>query len=151
MPSMNSHLDPFSPEHIERQLDAEARMQQKEEEMGVDPLARLHAEIEALKPRHDALSGRYSDMRVWERKAKSLVLTYALEHRRALRERGEKATDSTIEAMAYSDPRYVKFLEESENDKAEYEWLVVQIQNIREKINRGQAHLRVHASERYAT
>lgn len=145
---MATTQDPFGSDAL---ATAEQRMREKEEEIGITPLELLHAEIDKLKPRHQALAGRYADMRVWERKAKSLVLSYALEHRRLTRERGEKVTEAAVEAMAYADPRYIEFLEQSENDKAEYEWLTVEMQNLRERINRGQALLRAHAAERYAT
>lgn len=82
-----------------------------------------------------------------EQQLKSLLATFAAQHRQEIAEAGKKATEGTIEELARADPRYKRKLEEFSQMRAEWVVLRAKIDAITTRLQWAQALLRYAANE----
>lgn len=82
-----------------------------------------------------------------EQQLKSLLASVAVQHRQEAAEAGRKITDSTVDELARSDPRYKRKLEEVGTMRAEWVVLRAKIDAITTRLQWAQALLRYAANE----
>ena len=105
-----------------------------ESRVGTDELDILHARRRALLPQYAPLKALYAHGGTWDSRRKSMVEALKVKARMHLIETTGKATDAAVEAAAYSDPAYVRFLDEGERGMIDYVTLNVEWMELEERI-----------------
>lgn len=121
-------------------LDIESRV-------GIEPLDELLARRAELVAEAASLYAVYGPFGTIEHRRKVALALAELQVRADFATLGEKVTEGRVDATARTHPTYLKFLEEMEAGRAQ--WLVTEtnIQDITDRINRGNQLTRYAATE----
>lgn len=118
-----------------------------EKRADADSLENLHFERRSIAAVLHPLAAKYGPFGMYDDIRKSLVEAQKVKHRAALAEAGAKTTEGMIDALAYSDPVYVAFLELAQTEKIEYLRLTLKTTEIEEKIRNRETCLNAYNAE----
>lgn len=118
-----------------------------ETRMGIEPIAELLANRDALIAKVSRLRARHGAFGTWEAERKVCLSVAAGVIRARAAAEPKKITEAQIEWEAHTAENYVTFLTESLSEKATCIELENKIQNIADLINRGQCIGRYLAAE----
>lgn len=120
------------------------RMTEAENVVGVDPLDQLHAYLDAMQGDFSTLQAKRD---VWDARRKERRSSIAALILNELKAQGIKEpSEAAMERIASGDPRYTKVLDDAEADFARLAWLDIEIQQVRDRIARGNALTRFGAA-----
>jgi len=118
-----------------------------ETRMGIEPIAELLAQRDALIAKVSRLRARHGPFGTWDAERKVCLSIAAAVIRAKAAAEPRKITEAQIEQESYGAESYVTFLTESLSEKARCIELENKIQNIADLINRGQCIGRYLAAE----
>jgi hypothetical protein len=84
---------------------------------------------------------------IWDNKRKALLEAMKVKARMRLNEAGQKATDPTVEALAYADEQYAAFVDDGIAARIDYITLQNEYDELQERIESRQTELLVYNSE----
>jgi hypothetical protein len=84
---------------------------------------------------------------IWDDKRKALLEAMKVKARMALTEAGQKATEGMVDAMAYADEQYARFIDDGITARIDYINLQNELDEIAERIQSRQTELLVYNSE----
>lgn len=122
---MVSHFDPMTSAATPDDLDE------------IEPLAKLHAEMDARKRRYAILWARYGPGGIWEHDRKAFLAALSQKARQVLLEKGTKFTEAMIDEAARASAAYVEELAIAKEEREEFEQLDIELEQIRHRIRRG--------------
>lgn len=103
----------------------------------VEPLAKLHHEMDQKKARYAALWALYGPGGVWEHDRKALLASLSQTARQALLASGLKFTEAMIDESARASEKYMECLATAKQERTEFETLDLELDQIRHRIRRG--------------
>lgn len=103
----------------------------------VEPLAKLHHEMDQKKARYAALWALYGPGGVWEHDRKALLASLSQTARHALLASGLKFTEAMIDESARASGKYMECLGTAKKERTEFEMLDLELDQIRHRIRRG--------------
>jgi hypothetical protein len=113
----------------------------------VEPLEALHAQRRQIVGQLAPLRALHGPGGTWDARRKQMVEACKIRARMAARERGEKVTETYIDAEGHADPQYFAFLDQAERDKIEYVNLDNQVQELEERIRNREFSLTAYSAE----
>lgn len=118
------------------------RMRGLEDALNLDPLEELHEEIERLVDEQSALQGKRDN---WDarRKERRAAITALIVNELKAQKIAPPTSEAALERIACGDPRYTTMLDDAESDFARLAVLNNKIQNLRDRVARGNALARV--------
>ena len=84
---------------------------------------------------------------IWDNKRKQMLEAMKVKHRIALGNAGQKATDAAVEAAAYADEQYARFVDDGIAGAIDYIKLQNELDEITERISSRNTELLVYNSE----
>jgi len=118
-----------------------------EERAGVDVLDALHAQRRQLLITLAPLKALHGPGDLWDSKRKQMLEALKVRWRLKLMETGQKITDATVDAAAYADEQYERFIDQGERDRVEYITQQNRLNEIDERIRNREVSLLVYNSE----
>lgn len=103
----------------------------------IEPLAKLHAEMDACKAAYVFLWAHYGPGGVWDHERKALLARLAQRARQELLEKGTKFTEAMIDEAARASEAYRVFLVTARENREDFERLDITLEQIRHRIRRG--------------
>jgi len=118
-----------------------------EERAGVDVLDALHAQRRQLLITLAPLKALHGPGDLWDSKRKQMLEALKVRWRLKLMETGQKITDATVDAAAYADEQYERFIDQGERDRVDYITQQNRLNEIDERIRNREVSLLVYNSE----
>lgn len=118
-----------------------------EERAEVDSLGDLQARRRAVLVNLAPLKALHGHNGIWDDKRKALLEAMKVKHRMNANEAGVKVTDSAVEAAAYADEQYARFIDNGIAARIDYINLQNELDEITERIESRQTELLVYNSE----
>jgi len=110
-------------------------------------LEALHTQRRQLLITLAPLKALHGPGNLWDSKRKRLLEALKVRQRLGLMEKNVKVTDGAIEAMAYADEQYERFLDEGERSRIEYINQQNELDEITEKIQDRESCLYAYSAE----
>jgi hypothetical protein len=126
------------PPDLVREIEARA---------GVDALGDLHARRRQLLITLAPLKALHGHNGVWDDKRKQMLESMKVKARMALTEAGQKTTEGMIDAMAYGDELYERFLDQGVTDRIAYITQQNELDEITERIRSRELELLTYNAE----
>lgn len=113
----------------------------------IEPLDRLHAQRRKIEKEYHPLWALYGPGGVWDSVRKALLDSTAAKIRKEALDAGRKVTDGSIDEAAHAHKEYQDFLVTSVTERQTFSKLSMDLQEIEDRIRRGDALLRLSAAE----
>jgi hypothetical protein len=111
------------------------------------PLGDLHARRRALLVALAPLKALHGHGGLFDDKRKQMLEAMKVKARMALTDIGQKTTEGMIDAMAYADEQYARFIDQGITDRIEYLHLANELSEIEELIRDRELGLLVYNAE----
>jgi hypothetical protein len=118
-----------------------------EDRAGVDSLGDLHARRRTLLVTLAPLKALHGHNGIWDDKRKQMLEAMKVKARMALMESGQKATEGMVDAMAYGDEHYERFLDAGIAARIDYIQQQNELDEIVERIRSREIELLAYNSE----
>lgn len=118
-----------------------------EERAEVDSLGDLQARRRAVLVNLAPLKALHGHNGIWDDKRKSLLECCKVKARMTLTDAGQKVTEGLVDAMAYADGQYARFIDDGIAARIDYINLQNELDEITERIESRQTELLVYNSE----
>ena len=113
----------------------------------VEPLEALHVERRQIIAQLAPLRALHGPGGTWDARRKAMVEACKIRARSAARERGEKVTETFIDAEGHADKQYIDFLDQAERDKVDYLMQQMKLDEIEERIRNREFSLTAYSRE----
>lgn len=118
-----------------------------EERAGIDSLGDLHARRRQLLIALAPLAALHGPFGKWDDKRKQMLEAMKVKARMGLTTEGVKITESLVDATAYADEQYARFVDDGISGHIDYLNMNAQMQEIVERISSREAELYVYGKE----
>ena len=136
---------------MEAQFDApngpEDFITDREGKAEVEPIAYLQDLRRQMTPSYAALKALHGPANRWDARRKAMLSAIKVRVRLDLKQKGEKATDDTVDALAHADEQYQAFIDEGIDGAIAFTELQTRWDEIAERIENRKIELQCYNGE----